>query len=372
MRTAKIHSERQSRRPRTPQHSSFVPLAVALAFAVNLSAWAQSSERKATAERNPVNQKSQRSQTNQSVTSEQQHASQQERMHQSQQGQNTQQGQAALGVFVADVEGHQGVQVISIDRNGPAEKAGMQPGDFILSIDHKNTDSIAKMVDLIGQMKPDETVSVTIKRAGQQQTLHASLASRSQLSTGDAASSGQPQAWLGVALQEPQQGPQQDQQKGKVVVARVFPSGPAARAGLYPGDEILEANGKKVTSPEQLVYIIESQKPNQTLHMTIVRDGQQQKINAELANRSDFFPSLAQRQAFYGGQPQNQQGQEGQEEMPGCAMQLEMERHAAVQRERIEKLVGELKTEVGSLRKEVRQLRNQTPKAQQGTSPASH
>lgn len=210
-----------------------------------------------------------------------------------------------------------------------------------------------------GQQSQDPAGPARAQRAGaedrQQRTRPG--AARGE-SAGQAAQS---DAWLGVlvgqAAAEGRAEGRVDAQQSGINVERIFPSGPAARAGLYPGDSIVEADGKKLSSPEDFVKIVENKKAGDSLDLVVIRDGERQTISASLGNRRHFFPMEDQEErefAMYRGESEGED-----DEDPACAMWLEQERHAAVQRQRIEELITSLKEEVQALRQEVKQLRGQ-------------
>jgi serine protease Do len=62
------------------------------------------------------------------------------------------------------------------------------------------------------------------------------------------------------------------------LVGTVTRGGPAAKAGLEPGDVILEFNGKPVKSRDELVSIVVLTKPGTTVPVKILRDKQEKTI----------------------------------------------------------------------------------------------
>ncbi|HEV7857619.1 MAG TPA: PDZ domain-containing protein [Pyrinomonadaceae bacterium] len=76
-----------------------------------------------------------------------------------------------------------------------------------------------------------------------------------------------------------------------VLVTKVIESSPAAHAGLKEGDVILRFNNEIVASVRQLNRLINEAAPEQTVRLSISRQGSEQEINATLARRKDF-PSL--------------------------------------------------------------------------------
>ena len=64
--------------------------------------------------------------------------------------------------------------------------------------------------------------------------------------------------------------------------AAVVPGGPAAKAGLKPGDVITAVNGKSVASVDQFVGTIASYLPGDTVRLTVKRDGQTKQFSVKL------------------------------------------------------------------------------------------
>jgi serine protease DegS len=71
-----------------------------------------------------------------------------------------------------------GVLVTAIMRNGPAENAGLVPGDIMLSIDGKNVRSPDQAIETITELKPGKEVKINILRGWEEQELIARIAQR--------------------------------------------------------------------------------------------------------------------------------------------------------------------------------------------------
>lgn len=73
-----------------------------------------------------------------------------------------------------------------------------------------------------------------------------------------------------------------------VAVTKVIEGSPAARAGLKEGDVILRLDGETVGSVQKLNRLINEAAPEQTVRLSISRQGSEQELSATLARRSDF------------------------------------------------------------------------------------
>ena len=77
-----------------------------------------------------------------------------------------------IGISISSKAGDEGVKVVSVTADGPADKAGMQVGDLIIGVDGKNVigmdlDAVKKLV----QGEENTSVSITVSRDGAEQTL---------------------------------------------------------------------------------------------------------------------------------------------------------------------------------------------------------
>ncbi|MGA7273065.1 MAG: trypsin-like peptidase domain-containing protein [Acidimicrobiia bacterium] len=70
------------------------------------------------------------------------------------------------------------------------------------------------------------------------------------------------------------------------VVVQVEQDGPAAQAGVQPGEVITSVGGNDVAGPDDVIAAIHDKDPGDTLDMTISRNGQSQTLTATLAGRS--------------------------------------------------------------------------------------
>ena len=67
----------------------------------------------------------------------------------------------------------------------------------------------------------------------------------------------------------------------------VTPNGPAAKAGLEPGDVITAFEGRPMVDPDALVVAIRSKAVGSTVTLTVMRDGKERDVKMVLQGRSD-------------------------------------------------------------------------------------
>ncbi len=164
-----------------------------------------------------------------------------------------------IGVSVQDVNATlaesfgldrpRGALVSSVEAKGPGEKAGLQPGDIILSWDGKSVERSGDLPVMVASTPVGKASTMEVWRNRGKQTLNVATAegNREKVAKEDGASG---KGRLGVAVRP--LAPEERRELGKsgLVVEQV--SGAAARAGVMPGDVVLSLNGQPVKSPEDL------------------------------------------------------------------------------------------------------------------------
>ncbi|MBV8775755.1 MAG: DegQ family serine endoprotease [Alphaproteobacteria bacterium] len=160
-----------------------------------------------------------------------------------------------------------GALVASVTDNGPAQMAGIQPGDVILSFDGKPVADMRHLPRLVAETPVDKVVPVSVWRKRQDAALKVKVGRLQETQTASAAAEGPtnpptPKAEndtakaLGMTLSNVTADLRQkfslgDDAKG-VVVVDVAKDSPGAEKGLRPGDVIMEAAQEEVRSASQV------------------------------------------------------------------------------------------------------------------------
>jgi serine protease Do len=176
-----------------------------------------------------------------------------------------------IGVAVQDVNAQlaqsfgldrpHGALVSAVEEDSPAAQAGVKAGDVILAVNGHDIDRVGDLRNQVSQTKPGSTADLRVWRDGKERTLKAQVAEleeKEPVRTAARQGGGDETARLGIAVR-PLTADEKEQveTEGSLVVEEV--SGPAAVAGLQPGDIILGVNGKPVTSVQQLRGAVKSQ-----------------------------------------------------------------------------------------------------------------
>ncbi len=151
-----------------------------------------------------------------------------------------------------------GALVSNVERNAPADKAGIEASDVILKFDGKIVDSSGDLPRIVAATKPGSKVVVELWRKGAAKQVTIEVGKMPDDSTtaslADEEGGDQPQAIprLGILVSELDKDQQQElQTSGGLAVEKV--EGNSARAaGLNPGDILLAIGSVQIESVSQL------------------------------------------------------------------------------------------------------------------------
>jgi serine protease DegQ len=71
-----------------------------------------------------------------------------------------------------------GAMIAGIMRSGPADRAGLKPGDILVAVDDKPIGDTTTMLNQIAQLKPGTTAKLSVVRGSQELTLTVKVGKR--------------------------------------------------------------------------------------------------------------------------------------------------------------------------------------------------
>jgi serine protease Do len=150
-----------------------------------------------------------------------------------------------------------GALVNSVEKGGPAEKAGIQPSDVILKFDNKEITSSNELPRIVAATRPGSKASVQVWRKGERKELQVTVGETPeergprQRPQQGRKPGGEALAKLGLAVSELSAEQRRELNvAGGVLVESV--EGVAARAGIRRGDVILAVGNQEVKSADDL------------------------------------------------------------------------------------------------------------------------
>ncbi len=193
-----------------------------------------------------------------------------------------------LGVFIQDLSEdiakplglnpHSGILVADVQKDGPADKAGLKQGDVILQFDSKNVKGVDELRNIVADTSVGRNVSVKVIRDGKEKTLHVIV--QEMPSDGFSAMAGvgeSSESWIGMTamnistdLRSKFKIP--EEQKSGVVITEIESSSIASESGLSVGDVIVKINNTVITSLTEYKDVV-SQSKGKGSYLFIVKRG---------------------------------------------------------------------------------------------------
>jgi len=185
-----------------------------------------------------------------------------------------------LGVSVQDlnyelsktmgIEGTRGALVSEVIKGSPAEKAGMKQGDVVVAYNGKEIRDASQLRNEAASTAIGKAATVTVIREGKKREIPVRIESmqvRMQAATAPI------RERLGVTVRIPtaKEASRLKLNSGQgALIIRVDAGSPGAKAGLEPGDVILEVNEIPVTGPQDLSEALALVKQGQFVLATVV------------------------------------------------------------------------------------------------------
>ncbi|WP_397569712.1 PDZ domain-containing protein [Schlesneria sp. T3-172] len=183
---------------------------------------------------------------------------------------------------VIKIQNRIALRVRSVERSGPAQKAGLEVGDIIAGIDGEAIKSPGQLETFASQGKKFSLVVVDVntgKKAQIEIDPHAATTSDREATseTAEKPATQPGKISLGISAEPVTLGT-----RSALKVTGVKPESPAGKAGLEVGDIIVSANGAPLTGPEQLLAALRKSGPTLKLAVRDSRTGRDAEVTVNL------------------------------------------------------------------------------------------
>lgn len=171
-----------------------------------------------------------------------------------------------------------GALIAEVMADSPAQAAGLQAGDIVLSYDGEEVELSSDLPPMVGRTPVGETANLTVLRGGKEMELQVEIGrlpeqGSQQASAPAGDSSGPASAPLGMMVEPlPSKLAESLGVESGVLVNNVA-RGPAAEAGIRPRDVITEINRQNVSSVDEFREVVRGLPEGKAVSVRIVREG---------------------------------------------------------------------------------------------------
>ncbi|MCB2411476.1 PDZ domain-containing protein [Demequina sp. TTPB684] len=170
-----------------------------------------------------------------------------------------------------------GATVIHVVDDSPADDAGLEEGDVVISIDGIALDERGALYDALHDAEPGDVLAVVYTRDGSEET--------ASVTVGDPEDRPEPPAleerpWVGANLVR-------YENAAGVLVRNVVADGPADDAGLEVGDIVTAIEGQDITDWWQAREILREFAPGDSVEVTVERETATKTLTLTLGSAAD-------------------------------------------------------------------------------------
>ena len=178
-----------------------------------------------------------------------------------------------------------GAMLSTVIKGGPADKAGLLPGDIITEYNGRPVADSDALVNMVVATKPGTSVPVTVYRKKEKKSVNVVVdeldldAEQGRQAGGRREPAEEPTATgfgmeVGPVTPELARELELPRNRGGAVVLDVERNSPAFNAGIRPNDVIIEVNQQEVANVSQVQRELQRATPGQPVFLLIWRDGE--------------------------------------------------------------------------------------------------
>jgi serine protease Do len=164
-----------------------------------------------------------------------------------------------------------GALVGTVEKDSPASRAGFKSGDIIRKIDGEAVTDSTDVTSRIGNMAPGTKANIEVWRDGKPVNLAVTVGTFDDEKVASKTDQSDRHGKLGLAMRPLT--PDEKSQVGHDGLVVEQATGPAALAGIQPGDLIVGVGTAKVKSIDELRKLVD--KSGKTVALLVERDGRQ-------------------------------------------------------------------------------------------------
>jgi S1-C subfamily serine protease len=185
-----------------------------------------------------------------------------------------------------------GVLVVNVEKESPAEKAGLKENDIIMYLNDKKIRNPENLKRIVREIEPKSKGVLKIYRQGKQEVIDVTIGeNKPKVFVWHQGDGFQPfgmmenRAFLGVKLQSlnadlaPYFG--RNENSGALIL-EVIEDTPAQKAGLKSGDIIVSFDESPINTPDDVISVLKDFKPGDQAVCKVICRGIEKSVNVEL------------------------------------------------------------------------------------------
>jgi len=181
-----------------------------------------------------------------------------------------------------------GALVRTVDKAGPAGRAGIEPGDVIVEFNGKAVTKNDELPTLVASTTPGTTVPIKVLREGKERTFNVKVeeldltAENGNQQSRNTENDNQTGSGFGITLNNitPEMARRLDLPNGTrgAIITDVDPDSPAARGAVQQGDVIMRVNRQPVSNAQEASQALRAVPSGRTVSMLVLRHGEEQFV----------------------------------------------------------------------------------------------